>query len=682
MTTIIRNFPLGHPAMNTPVICHPETQPRPFSRQRFRRQCILSAPVQTHIWISASQRFILTINHDLIARGPSRSDPQRWNVTRVPLDLKAGPQQIDVTVVHFGPHAGKGQLGGELFFLLASEDPGLHECIHTGDAWLTTLDLSRSPQLRRPGIKTRGHQALGMAERFDAGKQEEQWVTPRILVPAIENRWGNLSIQHNLRPDPLPPLPIEQPLDLVCREPENATFPLQLPAQTKTRIILDAGTLTNAYPEIIWCEGRSSQIHIIYAESPLDPSTKKKGNRDQIIGKVFSGQMDIILPDGQPHQSFTPSWFRAFRYLVLDVETTSHPITLQAIQYRPTGYPLSSKAEILPEATDDIPWQALLEITHRTACLCSHETLFDCPQYEQAQFPGDARILARYHYRICDQDSLIRKAIDDLHASRQPCGLLLSHWPSTFLQILPTYSLQWVCMLGEFLKERRDPDFVQPYLPAAREILSWFASQRRQDGLVSRMPWAPFIDWCDGFDAGRAPEDPDGGSAIITGLLSQACTWLSDLETGAGFPETGPRWQQLSGHLNQSLRETCFDSDTGIFSDTPSRNSYSVHAQVEATLAGALTPVEARRALTATWKQPGVIQTGTFYYQAFVQDAFRLCGWQHRYSELLAPFLSLLDQTGLTTWPERMDTESRSDCHGWSILPALLAIEMSDSSLT
>jgi hypothetical protein len=152
------------------------------------------------------------------------------------------------------------------------------------------------------------------------------------------------------------------------------------------------------------------------------------------------------------------------------------------------------------------------------------------------------------------------------------------------------------------------------------------------------------------------------------------------LETGAGFPETGPRWQQLSGHLNQSLRETCFNAESGIFSDTPACTSHSVHAQVEAALAGALTPEEARTALSVTWQKPGIIQPGTFYYQAFVQDAFRFFGWQNRYSELLAPFLALLGQTGLSTWPERMDPESRSDCHGWSILPALLAIEMSDSA--
>ena len=39
----------------------------------------------------------------------------------------------------------------------------------------------------------------------------------------------------------------------------------------------------------------------------------------------------------------------------------------------------------LPE-TDQQPWSQLIQVNRQTAASCAHETFFDCPAWEQAQF--------------------------------------------------------------------------------------------------------------------------------------------------------------------------------------------------------------------------------------------------------------------------------------------------------
>ena len=697
-------FDSEHPVMQAPAMWHPDG-PRGeggdgWAVVLFRRVFTLEHPTASaSVWVTASQRFELFLNGARVARGPARSDPRRWNVPRVVLgDLANGEHVLAASVWHGGQHAGKAQLGGRAFFLITSDDERLREELTNPSGWRCWWDRSLQPQPERAGT-VRGHVGVGSGEVFEAesypsawdhpGFHDSDWSVPRVVCERAANPWGNLPLGHDLRPEPIPAMR-EYAVSwarVAAYESDSAEAEVQsptlhvpvgfyFPPHTRTRIVLDRGVVTNAYPTLCWAGGEGARMRLVWCEAPLDPITGGKGDRGEVEGRTLPGLCDVIRCGKAYTGVWEPLWFRSFRYLEWTVETADEPLAVQGPELAATEFPLERRrSPRLPEV--DPNWAGFLDMTDRTARLCSHETFFDCPHYEQSQFPGDARILARYHYAVYDEDRLARKAIDDLHAGRTHTGLLRSHWPSRMEQVISTYSLAWIGMLHDFLAYRGEGAFLRPYLPAARAILDWFDLHRRGDGLVGHCE-APFTDWAEGFTAGNAPQGDasgDGGSSIVTAMVAQAAGELAELERACGVEAWSTRWQAMAASCGEAVRARCWDDKRRILADTPDRRHFSVHAQVQATLAGVLGEDEAGAALRRAMREPTMVQPGTLYYHYWLGIALLRCGERDAAAALLDDWLAMLRGTGLTTWPEANKPDPpgpRSDCHGWSVGGELL----------
>jgi len=684
------SFPPDHPVLLTPAVWCPGAPRQGPAVLLFRRAFTLDEALDpSALWISASQRFVLFLDGRPVLRGPPRSDPERWNVARWEFPaLAAGVHTLAVCVWHAGPFTAKAQLGGPGFLLIAAEPGPLKERLATGSpGWRTRVDSSRRPLTETAGQR-RGHLDVGAGEDFDAaqhpagwaqaGFDEGDWLVPEVVCEACANPWGNQPLGHTLRPAPIPAMREASAGWSRAMGSEGEGPPAdwiaggsgwRVPPGSSARIVLDRGCLTNAYPRLVWSGGGGAFLRLVSSEAPVDPVTRTKGNRDRIDGMELPGQLDIVRPSGGDREEvWEPLWFRSFRYLLLEIQTAGEALALRVPGIEETGFPLESVFRGDPGPG----WSALNDVSLRTARLCSHETFFDCPHYEQAQFPGDGRILARYHYLIANDDRLPRKAIDDLHAGRTPSGLLRSHYPCSMYQIISTYSLQWIGMLHDFRVYRGDADFLKPYLPVARGILDWFLGHRRADGLVGRVE-APFTDWTPGFDAGTAPQEADGGSSLVSALAAEACGWMAGLERFAGIGSWAGRWDQEQQALRTAVRATCIDPVTGYIADTPNRRSFSLHAQIQSVLAGVVAPSEASDLLERAMCDPALIPLGTLYFRAYLFEALRKAGLRARFPALLGPWKAHL-ANGLSTWPES-DGNPRSDCHAWSVAPSVEFIE-------
>ncbi|MFW6062402.1 MAG: alpha-L-rhamnosidase, partial [Planctomycetota bacterium] len=230
--------------------------------------------------------------------------------------------------------------------------------------------------------------------------------------------------------------------------------------------------------------------------------------------------------------------------------------------------------------------------------------------------------------------------------------------------------LQWINMMRDLVAYRGRAEQLRPYLPFAREVLEWFLVRRRADGLLGQIQYAPFVDWAPAFEAGNAPQDNDGGSAILTMMLAETCGHMAILEQACGYPELVGRWQIASQSLRAAAMTQCWNSDRKLLADTPSRRSYSVHAQVQAILAGTLTGSDATDALQRALDADDVVQPGTLYYRYYLVQAAKAAGRPELLFDLLEVWHGMLEGTGLTTWPES-DRHPRSDCHAWSVTPAI-----------
>lgn len=615
-------FPPQHPVRHTPVIWHPAAERNCYSSVFFRREFTLHKPLRNiRLWVSASQRFELFVDGRLIARGPSRSDPDRWNCPQIKIPhLTKGKHIIAARVRHYGKYGGKAQLGGAAFFLLTArrsikEPPGPFD---TAAKWLCLCDRSVKPLYHHKftlgGIQT------GAGEKIDArhypwgwntaGYDATAWDNARIVLPALFNLWGNRTLYHELRPDPLPLM--EEKIERFERcfiaagrknketehEYKPCSLPLRIADNHTGRIVLDRGELTNAYPAISISGGKDAVITIVSAEAPrMAHDLRIKGNRAEIDGKVFRGTVDQFLPDGEKDRIFTTGWFRSFRYLVLDIKTRQDPLTINHAECLFSGYPLRRRSRINISGPEKKKIKKRENLSWHTQRLCSHETFFDCPHYEQGQFPGDTRIQAVYHYLIANDDRLARKAIDDFHASRNPEGLLSSHHPLNSFHAIPTFSLQWIGMLHDFLLYRGELEFLNRYLPAAREILAWFERKIDKTGMLGFIPDAPFIDWSPAFSAGNAPQDSHGHSAILSLLYARASNAQAELEAACGFPELAPRFRAYSAKIIKAVNKFCWNRKQGLLADTAQQKTFSLHTQVEAVLAGMWSEHKARTVL-------------------------------------------------------------------------------------
>jgi hypothetical protein len=88
-------------------------------------------------------------------------------------------------------------------------------------------------------------------------------------------------------------------------------------------ILLDQSFYTNGYPELDFSKGKDAGILLTYAEAlftekPDGPGkTFKKGNRNEVEGKIIAGRKDSIISNGKDDQYFSTLNWRTFRMLKL-----------------------------------------------------------------------------------------------------------------------------------------------------------------------------------------------------------------------------------------------------------------------------------------------------------------------------------------------------------------------------
>lgn len=695
---MLSTFSHFHPALRTSAIWHPgPNAPRDgYVVALFRRTIALKRAIPaTTIWVSASQRFEFFLDGELLARGPSRSDPLRWGCVRIRLPaLASGSHVLAARVVHFGQHGGLGQMGGPAFLMVApdSDTQPVADLVRTNGDWRCTVDESTQHGSYGEWGAARRHSVVGSGDHVDgrlrpwgwerASFNDSSWPGAHVVCSAAYDGWGNIPLNHLLRPDPLPHMTEapQQPLRVAEASPEIKSAAerwlrnggaLTIGPRKELNIVLDMGAVLNAYPTLTVSGGANAHIVVVSAEACYDPETNLKGNRDETAGKKFWGNRDDFIADGGRDRTYSTLWLRSFRYLSLTIRTSAKSLTINNLTATATAFPMKAKSRFSVDAAHKDAWKKTWDVTWRTAVCCSHETFFDCPHYEQMQFPGDSRVQAIFHYLAASEDRLARKAIDDFHASRISEGLTLCKYPSRKQQLIATYALYWIGMLRDFLLYRGDADFLRGYIPAAREIMDWYDRRLRQDGMLGHIPYAPFMDWTEGFKFGNAPQDEDGGSSILTLLFAHASDWMAELETHAGFPELAPRWRRHARSLVSATLRKCWDKRRGLLADTPSKKSFSQHAQIHAILADAWQPAKSRSVLRRALAETDVIKPGTFYFRFYLVQAAKRCGMRNFWFDILPMWESRLEGTGLTTWPETDGQRTRSDCHAWSVSPGI-----------
>jgi len=669
---------------NAQWISYPDVSLKEYGVFNFRKTFNLSKnPDEFIINVSGDNRYRLFVNGIEVCNGPARGDLANWRFETINIVgyLKPGKNVLAAVVWNFGEFKHIAQVSFKTAFIIQGNSSA-EEIVNTGNNWKVYKNEAYIPPVVRPS-----HTTIGPGENVQASKypygweladfNDDEWKIPKLLGKGIPRGkftfwdWG-------LVPRNIPFMENKFQRIKEVERTENITVgknflkgksPINIPANSKVKILFDQTFLTTAYPEIIVSDGKASTIKISYAEALVDENGIK-GNRNQVEGKIMPAYYsDIFKPDGGKNRRFQTLWFRTYRYLELTVETKNEALVIEDIYGYFTAYPFEEKASF---KSNDTALKSIWDVGWRTARLCAGETYYDCPYYEQLQYVGDTRIQALISLYVAGDDQLMRNAIEQFHNSLLPMGLTQSRYPSNEPQVIPTFSLLWIEMVHDFWMHRDDSVFVKKYLNGIRNVLNWYQQQIDETGMLGSMDWWNFVDWSFGsWDSekpigGTPPGVINGNSSIITLQYVHALQMAVEMFEVFGDKHQAQEYRQLSKSLISSSYNLCWDDKRGLLSDTPEKTSFSQHANILAILTGMLKPQDNKILFEKILRDENIIQT-TFYFKFYLIQAMAEVGLADNYLSILKPWTEMINM-GLTTFAETPEP-TRSDCHAWSASP-------------
>lgn len=683
----------------------------------FRKVVVLDQipahPVKIHI--TADTKYKLWINSSLVHRGPVKGDPQLWFYDELDIQrfLRPGSNTFFVKVLrlHYGTEFGasfpRAPRGGLAIKLHTPCQPPLD--IDTNDRWQAAIDtstklvphekdwflhVSESTDISRSRSELEWSSAQKLDLFTDFGLQSPWILSPR-LIPFHRLEKINATAIHNVRSS----VSLQKWRDFFLRASDEPSQPrLCLPPGSKHHVELEFSTLATAFVSLHFAHSDATHsVNLTFAECYEDlPATmeipRNKGDRRDtskfLVGFhdtfVFGGNdacHDIEEDAGKRFATFEPFHFRTFRFIGLDIDVGDESnLIFAGADFTQTSYPLDVKASFKAQPPSmDLFVDELWSTSLNTLQNCMHDCYEDCPYYEQLQYAQDTRSAALFTYYVADDDRLARQALLQLHNSFQPSiGLTAARAPSAHLQIIPNFSLYWVCAVADHYQHYGDNTLVAKFLPVCEAVFSHF--HRRIDsqlGLVRAYEndeYWDFVDWTKDWTPKGIPSATKrfGFQTFASCLYGYSLEKLSRTLSHMGQIRLSEEYGTRSKAIAMSIREHCFDGTfftDGLAQDTPLGLDYSQHSQIWAVLCGAIAGEEAVHLLERTFERADFTHTSTamsFYkFRALSVAGGNL--YNTLFPSLWGPW-NLQLKNNLTTWMED-DVNQRSDCHAWGCVP-------------
>ncbi len=461
------------------------------------------------------------------------------------------------------------------------------------------------------------------------------------------------------------------PCGIVDRYPlEPRMIPLFKPEERKPFKLIkneqglktvDAGAYTTAEVCFRFKGTKGEKLHIKYSECFQRHGSGKKGLRDDSTGWL-GGAIDEITLTGE-WQTFETFFFKAFRFVQLEFNAeTELEVDWDRSGYMVYFYPLNENGTF--ECNDE-RLNRIWDISKNTVKCCMHEIFVDCPHYEQQQYGMDTALEVMFQMRMSDDSRIIKKSIIDFVHSQLPNGMLQANYPSRDVQVIPTFSLYWILMVREYLRYRGDEEFVRTLTGTIDKVLEAFNTILTKEGLVGVTKYWHFVDWVPGWPLGRPACGDCEPLTVYSLIYAAALNASAEICDAVGRTALASEYRMRHQDMVANINTHCYNTEAGLYRDTPCVDNFSRHTALWAVLSGAKTGNEAtelmERAMNADIAVPtfsmnyymfrALEESGCYKYADKVMD-----GWQH-----------MLD-LNCTTWCENPD-DPRSECHGWSSAP-------------
>ena len=674
-------------AQPAPWVSYPSANQTAYGVYHFRKTFDLEkVPEKLVIHVSADNRYNLFVNGQRVCYGPAKGDLQtyKYDVIDIAPFLKPGKNLLAALVYNGGEDRPLALITVQTAFMLSAENEEFSE-INTDTEWKVFKNpayevISYYEMLFRERWFY-GFYACGGGDEVFADKYPWGWETPAFddskWLPA-EPLVFDKQPPWNLIPRNIAFMDNHLVFPEKIRKVTGANIPagnwngktkLSIPANSKTSILVDFEIFTMGYPELTVSGGKSSKIQVKYAEA-LYEAVHLKAHRDSVNGLSMFGVWDIFHPDGQP-RTFRPLWKRTFRYVQFNIETKNEPLEILSYQLEYSGYPYPEMATF---ESDNLRLNEIFEMSKHTLRMCSGETYYDTPFYEQLSYGGDNRPIAAISTYNSADDRLLREVLRLYPQSEnKETGLFKSAYPSRFDFDQGSWSMGWIQTLHDYYFMRGDSAFVKQFAGKIDGVLRFY--ERHLDertGMIGTVKNQNFIDWS--ITKGSLPRHNKmremKQSALLTLYFAHTLDCTVKLYNELGLKERAVYWEQLSKGIKSAVYTNCWDAEKQLFRDYTDYPIYSQHTNLFAILCDLMPLPEQQKLMDRILTYDKFDEMASSYFSFFLFKAMEKTGQEDLYLDNLSFWYNFIDRGHTTCGETGFASHDRSDCHAWSAHPA------------
>ena len=692
------NIRKRYPIEDARWIWHPTARAEGLSVVRFVRPWNSPRREEAVFHVTADQRYVLYLDGRRISAGPDRSDVAHWAFTALSVVLPPGHHTIVADVVWVdSAWTPESQPSFRAGFLFKAE--GTAENLDTGSSgWLCAeregVAFREDDDTDYPALR---QVSGGTSCRFDGVRWHgpPTYVRPKVIARYWDTSWGlsqpiwrlhgsglpeQLSrrivpgeIRAAWRGDPSRPADSDRDLLAAARDFLRRNRPLVVPANETVNLLWDLDDYYCAYPVLTTSGGKGARIACEWAESLFEARGRFasiKGNRDEITGKVFFGFGDLAVCAGRRREVYSSLWWRSGRYLRLSVRTEAEPLTLRSVVLEESRYPVENEGVF---EADSPSIAEIVRVASRGLQMCAHETLIDCPYYDQIPYTAYSRLELLALYVMTPDIAMARRVLQHFAWSQGRTGFIAERYPAEPFQLSLTFSLLWFSMVREYVYWRDDRAWVRENLlvPMRGALENFIALLGNRYVLGSEAPGWSFLDWAPEWPGGVAPTGEDGRSASVNMLLVRGFRDAALVERAVGEELMALRYEAVADKVARRVRELFWTPSRHLFAEDTGWKRYSKHAQCLAILSGTVTdPGEIESCLRGAFADEQ--EAATPYFLHYILE---MCAQVRRPAPAVAPRIVSRLATwegfvglGLRTPVDKLDS-SRSDCHGWGSHP-------------
>jgi alpha-L-rhamnosidase len=673
---------------NASWITHPDIDKTAHRQVHFRKTFELArVPEKFVVHVSGDNRYRLYVNGQEVAYGPQLGDMRHWRYETIDLAsfLKAGQNLIAAEVINWGVERSYGIISFKTGFLMQG---------NSEKEWPANTNSSGCKVFENKSVHEKtvywrgGGEIVGgfyaanptdsiAAAQYPWGWQEatyddSAWKKPEVIFAQPKTTAGaghgwilqprTTALQTSRK----------EPFTRVARTdlkalPANFQFgkkPLEIPARSRHKLLIDQTYVTLGYPKLHLSGGRDAVVRVKYSEALYD-SKNQKCHRNELDGKTVKGISDVYRMDGGTNRVFQPLWFRAFRFIELDIETAGEPLQIDDYYNVYSASPIPVVASF--ETSDEL-YQKVWDICERTLLHCAQDNLMSDLYYEQMQYVGDLRPHLMAYTALTGDLSYFRSAMEQFNNSRLPDGNITSCYPLKATFVHPTYSLIWIDMLHDLMMLAGDKSLLESYTGEIQEVFDYYESLINERGLVGKSDYFMFIDWYHP-KGGNSPVNKEGNSAILTLNYAYTLQNAADILDYLGYRDKAGRYRSQARKYAEIVRRLCFDPQRGIYADDPEKTYYDQRATILAALCGAHTEAEKRQLMEKVLDPATKFDDkANLFYYFYLFEAMEKTGVGD-FTKELTPWKSIVE-AGMTATPEkRIEQHPRSEAHPWTAHP-------------